>query len=214
MKKSLLALAFMATLTGSAIGQNKTLTLEDAVMNQWRSFYPKQLRGVAAVPTEAKFTFIDAAKKAYMVQGLKAKRATVLFEQKALAAAFELELRYLPKLTWVDATTFYFSYGGHTGIATIDPKGVLSKKAWLKAPKGANTEFNLAAKAFAYTKGNNLFVLEEGGAEKAVTNNTDKNIVSGQAIARYEFGISKGTFWSPDGNLLAFYQKDETDVTD
>ena len=42
--------------------------------------------------------------------------------------------------------------------------------------------------------------------------NEDKNIVTGQAIHRYEFGISKGIFWSPDGNYIAFYQKDETDV--
>ena len=47
-----------------------------------------------------------------------------------------------------------------------------------------------------------------------ITNNTDKNIVSGQAIHRSEFGIVKGTFWSPEGNYLAFYQKDESNVTD
>ena len=48
----------------------------------------------------------------------------------------------------------------------------------------------------------------------AITTNIDKNIVSGQAIHRFEFGISKGTFWSPSGNALAFYQKDEANVAD
>src|SRR5690606_20969816 len=66
----------------------------------------------------------------------------------------------------------------------------------------------------AYTVGNNLFVQKADGTTVAVTNNTDKNIVSGQAIARSEFGITNGIFWSPKGNLLAFYQKDETDVAD
>ena len=47
-----------------------------------------------------------------------------------------------------------------------------------------------------------------------VTENNDLNIVSGQAIARSEFGISGGLFWSPKGNYLAFYQKDETKVHD
>ena len=28
-----------------------------------------------------------------------------------------------------------------------------------------------------------------------------------------EFGINKGTFWSPKGNLLAFYRMDESMVT-
>jgi dipeptidyl-peptidase-4 len=47
---------------------------------------------------------------------------------------------------------------------------------------------------------------------KAVTKNKDKNIVSGQSIARNEFGISGGIFWSSNGNYLAFYQKNETNV--
>ncbi|MEY2629669.1 MAG: hypothetical protein RLZZ469_564, partial [Bacteroidota bacterium] len=38
--------------------------------------------------------------------------------------------------------------------------------------------------------------------------------VSGQSIARNEFGISGGIFWSPKSNYLAFYQKDETEVAD
>jgi hypothetical protein len=45
-----------------------------------------------------------------------------------------------------------------------------------------------------------------------VTKNTDKNIVSGQSIARNEFGISGGIFWSESGNILAFYQKNESNV--
>ena len=48
----------------------------------------------------------------------------------------------------------------------------------------------------------------------AVTNHDDKNVVAGQAIARSEFGITKGTFWSPNGIMLAFYEKDESDVAD
>ena len=35
-----------------------------------------------------------------------------------------------------------------------------------------------------------------------------------QSVHRQEFGISKGTFWSPKGNLLAFYRMDESMVTD
>ncbi len=61
---------------------------------------------------------------------------------------------------------------------------------------------------------NNLFVVDGTGKEQAVTSGDDPNIVSGQEIARQEFGITKGTFWSPKGNFLAFYQKDETDVAD
>ena len=36
----------------------------------------------------------------------------------------------------------------------------------------------------------------------------------GQSVHRSEFGITKGTFWSPQGDKLAFYRKDESMVTD
>ena len=48
--------------------------------------------------------------------------------------------------------------------------------------------------------------LSEKGDQVAITEFDDPNIVSGQAIARYEFGIGKGTFWSPTGKYLAFYR--------
>lgn len=64
----------------------------------------------------------------------------------------------------------------------------------------------------AYTIDNNVYFLDENKQQIQITSFDDKNIVSGQAIHRYEFGISEGLFWSPDGKKLAFYQKDETDV--
>ena len=57
-----------------------------------------------------------------------------------------------------------------------------------------------------------MFFINDKKEKIAVTNNSDKNIVSGQSISRNEFGISGGIFWSPKSSFLAFYQKDETDV--
>jgi dipeptidyl-peptidase-4 len=63
----------------------------------------------------------------------------------------------------------------------------------------------------AFTKGNNLFV-KISAEEKQITFNVE-GIVSGQSISRNEYGIAKGTFWSKEGNRLAFYQKDESNVS-
>lgn len=65
----------------------------------------------------------------------------------------------------------------------------------------------------AYTLDNNLFVTTADGKTQQVTNEP-KGIVCGQSVHRQEFGISKGTFWSPKGNLLAFYRMDESMVSD
>ena len=47
-----------------------------------------------------------------------------------------------------------------------------------------------------------------------ISNDSDKNHVYGQTVSRNEFGIDGGIFWSPDGNKLAFYRKDESNVTE
>ncbi len=71
-----------------------------------------------------------------------------------------------------------------------------------------NQDYNTISGSLAYTIGNNLFV-----DNKQVTDEPT-GIVSGQSVHRNEFGISKGTFWSPQGNKLAFYQMDESMVTE
>jgi len=66
----------------------------------------------------------------------------------------------------------------------------------------------------AYTIDNNIQIHSPKSGIHNVTINKDPNIVSGQAIARSEFGITEGLFWSPNGSRLAFYQKDESNVSD
>lgn len=73
--------------------------------------------------------------------------------------------------------------------------------------KASNQDYCAASGKVAYTIGNNLYVNDQ-----AVTDEPE-GIVCGQSVHRNEFGIEKGTFWSPKGNLLAFYRMDESMVT-
>lgn len=72
---------------------------------------------------------------------------------------------------------------------------------------GTNIDYTPEGGHLAYTVKNNLYV-----DNKAVTDEPE-GIVCGQSVHRNEFGISKGTFWSPKGNLLAFYRMNESMVT-
>ena len=73
---------------------------------------------------------------------------------------------------------------------------------------------------FSYTAGDHLYVANQGDFSKAVSphvsgeKETDNDIVYGQSVHRNEFGIMKGTFWSPKGTYLAFYRMDQSMVTD
>jgi dipeptidyl-peptidase-4 len=94
-------------------------------------------------------------------------------------------------------------------IARFDIQTKTGKILKNSVSNSGNHSYHAASNQLAYTIENNLYV--DG---RAITKNSDKNIVSGQSIARNEFGISGGIFWSIKGSFLAFYQKDETNVHD
>lgn len=75
-------------------------------------------------------------------------------------------------------------------------------------------EFCLTSRSLAYVKGDQLYVETADGTTRQLTTDGSRGIVYGQSVHRDEFGITKGTFWSPDGNRLAFYRMDQTMVTD
>ena len=70
------------------------------------------------------------------------------------------------------------------------------------------------SKATAYVENSQLFVVDAQGKKHQLTTDGSREIVYGQSVHRDEFGITKGTFWSPDGQHLAFYRMDQSMVTD
>ena len=84
-------------------------------------------------------------------------------------------------------------------------------------PKGAqNQDWNSTSRHLAYTLQGNLYVQTADGQSLQISTDgsTDgsDNIVYGQSVHRDEFGITKGTFWSPDGQSLAYYRMDQSMV--
>ena len=75
-------------------------------------------------------------------------------------------------------------------------------------------DWNSVSKATAYLKNHQLYVCDGEGHEHQLTTDGSREIVYGQAVHRNEWGINKGTFWSPDGQRLAFYRMDQSMVTD
>ena len=69
-------------------------------------------------------------------------------------------------------------------------------------------------KATTLVKDHQLYVVDAQGKEHQLTTDGSREIVYGQTVHRNEFGINKGTFWSPDSARLAFYRMDQSMVTD
>jgi dipeptidyl-peptidase-4 len=75
-------------------------------------------------------------------------------------------------------------------------------------------DWNSVSRATAYVKDCQLYVSDAQNREHRLTTDGSREIVYGQSVHRNEFGIDKGTFWSPDGQRLAFYRMDQSMVVD
>ena len=75
-------------------------------------------------------------------------------------------------------------------------------------------DWNSVSRATAYIEDNQLYVVDGEGEKHQLSTDGSRDIVYGHSVHRNEFGIRKGTFWSPKGNRLAFYRMDQSMVTD
>lgn len=77
-----------------------------------------------------------------------------------------------------------------------------------------SADFCKESRNVAYVNNWNLYVRTSEGKTLQISQDGSREIVYGQSVHRDEFGIRKGTFWSPSGRLLAFYRMDQSMVTD
>jgi len=206
MKKLLIILAVFISFT--AFSQQKELTLSDAVLSYANGLNPKNLQNLQWVNGTTNYIYLEgneyniktAAGKIVMKVGLEKFKSTFP------------ELKRVPSIIAISATEMVFE--NENQIVHFDyRKGTVINKIVVDE-NAENKDYNYNQTALAFTINNNLYVANAANKKIAVTEIADKNIVSGQSIHRQEFGIYKGTFWSPKGTYLAFYQKDETNVTD
>ena len=106
---------------------------------------------------------------------------------------------------WSDKEQMLIKLPGKYIVYDFKNNQIVSTTALKK--EAANQDYCTTTGNIAYTVGNNLYI-----NENAITDESE-GVVCGQSVHRNEFGISKGTFWSPKGNLLAFYHMDESMVT-
>lgn len=132
--------------------------------------------------------------------------------------------------SWIDANdSVYvrhlynatFPYSGKTLVMlgnryeTILVDWKAKKQVWSSGEIGSEAaEWCPQSKATAYVKDWQLYVGDADGVQHKITSDGSSDIVYGKSVHRDEFGIFKGTFWSPDGQKLAFYRMDQSMVAD
>lgn len=191
------------------LSQNKVLVPEEIMTN--RSLYATSLNNIQWLPGTSDFTFQipNAVIKGYAGNPRFDTVIKLNAFNQSLTALGKESVKRIPLINWRDAETMVFSigtdyYSYKNGQLTLEHNLPTTAENGELAP---NNQY------IAYTIENNLFI-SDGKNHRTITNDQNKGIVNGQTVHRNEFGINKGTFWSPLGNQLAFYRMDETMVTD
>ena len=207
--KKIIFLALTLTLSVSVFAQDKMLSSKQLMSY---NLYPQShMRGYQFVGKGNQIAYIQDT-VLYIGQPGKAKVCLTLSQlnKVMLASGFE-SMRNFPSVKFLNDKEIRFSAQGKVLCYNLAKK-TLTKVAQFPTDNASNLDVELTTFKSAYTVDNNLYVYNNGNVRSIES--PDKDIVYGQSVHRNEFGIEKGTFWSPQGNYLAFYRMDQSMVTD
>ena len=185
----------------------KTPTLEDLIPGGETYRYAENLYGLQWWGDECIKPGIDTL---FVINQKTGKEKTITTREivnKVLEENQSGKLQHFHSVSfpWSDKEQMLIKLPGKYIVYDFKNNQIVSTTALKK--EAANQDYCTTTGNVAYTVGNNLYI-----NENAITDESE-GVVCGQSVHRNEFGISKGTFWSPKGNLLAFYRMDESMVT-
>ena len=200
-----LSLVLMSLCSLKVEAQERLLTMEEAVLGTGLQV---ENLPVTWRPDSQYYTVVEEG-VVYDVE-LKSGERKVLTSLEKINALLGTSLKQIPPYTLTGKGTMRF-YAGRE-LVGIDPVAdtIVHRYA---IPEGAENPLYADEGRFLYTRENNLYWSDRAGNEYAITQEKDKNIVSGQSVSRNEFGIMGGLFPAPDKFHVAFFQKDERHVS-
>ncbi len=236
MKKIFLLLSL--AIVGFSYGQNQLLSIDDAILKGRTTLAPERLSQMMWKPDSKTISYVgkkNGKEVLIYINTPGLTRDTVLTIEDFYNSFYsimpeEKKMERFPFFSWADNNTILYNYNNTMYVYDINSKKTTLK---VKMPGTAeNFDYEKINNRIAYTVGNNLYVSDitskdvlmdyqkrgkkEGVVQTDAINTNDGGyaLVVGKTVHRSEFGITKGTFWSPKGNKLAYYRMNETMVTD
>ena len=214
MRNTFICFLFFAFTGMLSAQQEKQLSLEELIPGgaQYANFYPR-------MPVQYQWygnrLAVIGNDSVWMIDNpSRSQRKKIFLTYKELKEGIEQGDHKIHALAFSpagsDLLRFQSSHG--TGVYDLRKK---AHRAYFSYPNESEHHLLSPDNTFmAYTKENNLFILDKHGREWPVSDESNRAIVYGQAVHRNEFGTNDGIFWSPSGRKIAFYRMDETMVSD
>ena len=214
MPKILLSTAFLFLLN-LGFSQLKQLSIEDAMINARTSLAPENLKQLQFIKGTDEYIYIKKidGKDTWMKGDFSSKEET---SYMSLSQINE-KLRNAKSDTLINMPAIQFSKDGFTLTVKGSKKFIgfdNTVKTIITAETSGkeNVEESIAGYV-AYVDSHNLFVTDNKNAYQVTTDGSD-DIVYASTVHQSEFGITKGTFWSNNGKLLAYYRMDQSMTPD
>jgi dipeptidyl-peptidase-4 len=211
-------LSFIAVcISFSLIAQEKNVTLEDI----WKdyTFYPEMVWGLKSMNNGSYYTQIDRAEKGSKLNrysyrtgkkvstiadseklGISIGSYTFSDDEKQILFATETE-----KIYRYSSKSIYYVY-------QIRNKKLIQ----LSEDKVMYATFSPDGSQVAYVKDNNIYITDLNSMEETAvtTDGVINSVINGATdwVYEEEFGLVRAFFWSPDGQKIAFYRFDESQV--
>ena len=213
-KTKFLILLTLLTLPVMMSAQDKLFTLEDLNFggNNYRNMQPKNMWltwwGDQLIQTDVEECYTIDKKT-----GERKVLFTLAQRNQWIGSNDNRYVRHLMNATFPYPDQPIVSVGNRHAILLVNFKK--HQIVWQDSISGQTAyDWNKVSRATAYVEDHQLYVADGQGQKHQITTDGSREIVYGQSVHRNEFGINKGTFWSPDGQHLAFYRMDQSMVTD
>ena len=212
--KSILVVMTMMLSATTMSAQDKLFTLEDLnfggtnyanlrPQNMWLTWWGEKL-----VQTDVEECYTIDTKT-----GKKTKLFTLDEVNTWAGSNDETYVRHLMNATFPYPDQPLVMLGNMKAVILLDFN--TKKIVWQDSIAGQQAyDWNATSRATAWVENDQLYVVDGQGKKHQLSTDGSREIVYGQSVHRNEFGIRKGTFWSPDGQRLAFYRMDQSMVTD
>ena len=213
MSRISLLLLFSVLCPVMLFAQSRLLTVAEAT-NMNPKLNPANLSQLQWLPGTRDYVYVS---KNNLIRGNKATASLDTLTRLSgmntvLKMTSQDTLKRFPVLTFLTANQCFYTIENKLVLFDILKNTLTVVNSWHK--EAENTDIEKNNFLVAYTRGNNLYISDKS-SEIVITDEKNQGIVYGSGrVHRNEFGIEKGTFWSPDGNFLAFYRMDETMVTE
>lgn len=199
--------------------QHKKLSMEDAILNARTKLAPANLSQLGWIKNSISYYYVDnRLSDATLFVGddgiVHDEKIISLSEINDKLKRIKADtLARFPVVEWKNDKVFGFFNGNKEFEYDKTQYAIRNSRILLLPDSATQKDTDPVTGRIAYTIKNNLFVYD-AGKNIAVAEDVYPHIIYGSSVHRNEFGITKGTFWSPKGNKLAFYRMDETMVRD